>query len=181
MIRSLVANASNKVVTRVVLSLGANLGSPLDTLRDALRKISLLGEGFQASKFYKNPAVSVVPQPNFLNCACLFDTKMRFNQLIPILEGIEIELGKVPKPKCDPRRIDIDLIFFGEYTFSWNGWEVPHPEWRKRLFVLLPLSDLLEEVVVEGQKWKIQELIGGFTRKEIEALAKLICPAKSPF
>jgi 2-amino-4-hydroxy-6-hydroxymethyldihydropteridine diphosphokinase len=155
---------------RVVLSLGANLGSPLNTLKKALNKLSLLGEGFVVSKFYQNPPVSPLLQPDFINCACLFYTRVPFNQLIPIIEAVEIKFGKIPKPKSAPRVLDIDLIFFGERSFAELGWEVPHPEWSNRLFVLVPLADLLDEIVLEGKTLNIRELIARFPLHEIEKM-----------
>lgn len=142
-------------------------------MKKAINRLKHAGDGFVSSKFYQTAPISAVPQPDFINCACLFYTPLSFNQITLMLETIEKELGKTPKPKEAPRVIDIDVLFFGDKTFSFKTWEVPHPRWSERLFVLKPLEDLMEVVALDGQVIEIQPLIARFSPQEIEQVKEL--------
>lgn len=52
----------------------------------------------------------------------------------------------MPKPKEAPRLIDIDLLFYGDTVLYSPELVVPHPRWHERLFVLAPLSDLVDTI-----------------------------------
>ena len=57
-----------------------------------------------------------------------------------------MKLGKKPKSKEAPRIIDLDLLFFGTEFYCDEKLQIPHPRWMERKFVLIPLSDLVEEM-----------------------------------
>ena len=86
-------------------------------------------------------------------------------------------MGKVPKPKTASRPIDIDLIFYGEHIQKEQGLEIPHPRWKERLFVLIPLSDLISEVILYGPRGKehyiLQELIQPLLNQMPQAVSLL--------
>lgn len=58
------------------------------------------------------------------------------------LEQIERTLGKIPKPKDAPRKIDIDILYFGDRILYSEQLIIPHPKIKERLFVLQPLLEL---------------------------------------
>ena len=46
------------------------------------------------------------------------------------------------RPKDAPRKIDIDILYFGSQTLNSEQLVIPHPRIKERLFVLKPLLDL---------------------------------------
>lgn len=130
--------------TDVFLSLGGNIGNSKKILLSALDEISKSNEIelIKKSHFYKTSPVSPISQRYFINLACHIKTTLSPELLLKRLEEIEKKLGKVPKNKSSPRIVDIDIIFFGNLKISKDELTIPHKEWKKRLFVLKPLSDL---------------------------------------
>ena len=51
-----------------------------------------------------------------------------------------------------PRIIDIDIIFFGNKMINKDGLIIPHMQWKKRLFVLIPLLDLTTKITLPNNK-----------------------------
>lgn len=162
----------------VFLALGSNIGDKKSKIASALEKISCLEKTMllQISRFYNTPPVSDIPQDNFINAACHLKTLLDPWTLFQKIEEIERLLGKLPKPKSFPRFIDIDLLFYGTANLQKEGLIIPHPEWHKRLFVLIPLLDLTEEIPLYNEKAKKTELfslrkhISTFPKEEIEKI-----------
>lgn len=141
--------------SRVFISLGSNLGFPEENLKTALTKLSVLNSTsfFKKSKLYKTSPVSPVLQEPYLNAVCSFYTSLDPEELFNHLEIIEKEIGKLPKPKTDPRVIDLDLLFYGARSLNTQKLQIPHPRWEERLFVLAPLAELAPFLwVPEGGK-----------------------------
>jgi 2-amino-4-hydroxy-6-hydroxymethyldihydropteridine diphosphokinase len=132
----------------VYLSLGSNLGNSRALIEEALGQIRALNQVTlcKISSFYLTAPVSDIPQPDFINAACLIETTLSPTALYTSLHRIETQLGKTPKPKNAPRLIDIDIIFFGTHFLKTPALCIPHPRWKERLFVILPLLDLIEEI-----------------------------------
>jgi 2-amino-4-hydroxy-6-hydroxymethyldihydropteridine diphosphokinase len=128
----------------VFLSLGANLGDPAKAIASALEEIYdiPLTNLIQTSPLYQTKPISDLIQPDFLNCCCEIKTALSPEDLLEKLQEIERRLGKTPKPKNAPRLIDIDILFYGDLEMRSPRLTLPHPQWKNRLFVLIPLFDL---------------------------------------
>ena len=159
----------------VYLSLGGNIGDSNKVLKNTLLEISNSSHLtlVNSSSFYKTTPVSHIKQPDFINCTCHIKTSLSPYKLHEILHKIEVKMGKKPKCKNSPRVIDIDIIFFGNKKIISKELTVPHKEWKNRLFVLKPLSDILKTIsIVDDKKNKItiniEEIIGNFTNTNNE-------------
>lgn len=136
--------------TDVYIGLGGNIEDSYAILKESLVRLRNL-EGIdelRVSNFYITTPVSSIPQENFLNAVCHFKTTLTAPELLKKLQQIEIALGKIPKPKEAPRPIDIDILLFGLEMHQTAELEIPHPHWMKRMFVLVPLGDLIEDLVI---------------------------------
>lgn len=133
----------------VFLALGSNLGHSKKNVLDAFQKISKLPQvgDCQLSSLYLTSAVSDIPQDDYVNAVCSFKTNCDIWQLKADLEKIEQELGKKAKPKNYPRIIDIDILLYGELYLYTEQLQIPHMRMLERLFVLMPLSDLISEII----------------------------------
>lgn len=130
----------------VFLGLGGNIGDTETILRAALESISSIpGIGnIQVSRFYHTSPVGNPLLDPFVNAVCYMETDLSPQELLSTLQKIESSFGKLPKKKNDPRAIDIDILFYGDKTILDPLLEIPHPRWKNRLFVLVPLSDLTQ-------------------------------------
>ncbi|HEY4831834.1 MAG TPA: 2-amino-4-hydroxy-6-hydroxymethyldihydropteridine diphosphokinase [Waddliaceae bacterium] len=141
-------------MSKVFVALGSNIGDRAAVLRQALEEIERIEQVFDlnCSNFYRTSPVSPIPQDDYLNAVCSFTTALTPKQLHCCLQKIETKLGKKPKPKEAPRILDLDLLFFGTEPYRDAQLEIPHPRWMERKFVLIPLADLAEELVVPSPK-----------------------------
>lgn len=126
------------------ISFGGNVGNVAATLQKMKQALVLLPSVREArfSSLYRTSPVSDVPQEMYLNGVCRFITDAPPLVLFHELEKIESCLGKRQKPKDQPRPIDIDILFYGSCEFFGDGLIIPHPRWKERLFVLVPLQEL---------------------------------------
>ncbi|PJD97050.1 MAG: 2-amino-4-hydroxy-6-hydroxymethyldihydropteridine diphosphokinase [Parachlamydia sp.] len=138
---------------KAFIGLGGNIGDSYAILKQALKLIEELPQVFhlKASAFYSTTPVGPILQENFLNAVCSVQTSLSAHQLLYALQGIEKVLGKVEKPKNAPRVIDLDLLLFDTEKHASPHLEVPHPRWKERLFVLIPLTDLESELLVPAE------------------------------
>ncbi len=142
----------NNCLSTVFVALGGNIGDSLQVLNQALTLIRELSiSDLRVSKFYRTSPVSEIPQNSYVNAVCNFQTQLRPRELFIELEKIEKSLGKIQKLKNEPRSIDLDILFFGEERYNDPDLEIPHPRWKERLFVLIPLNDLVTHIVIPSE------------------------------
>lgn len=146
----------------VFLGVGANLGDPLETIIQAWSLLSSdkhLHE-LKSSHVYWTEPVSSISQPWYLNCVWSFSTSYSSLELFDLLQGVEKKLGKFPKPKEAPRFLDLDILLFNDERINTESLQIPHPKWKERGFVLVPLGDLTDSVHIPGEgELKIADLI----------------------
>lgn len=94
-----------------------------------------------------------VSQPDYLNQVVAIDTALEPRELLETLLAIERTLGRdrSSEIRYGPRRLDLDLLVYGDATVSEPTLEVPHPRIAERRFVLEPLVELDADLVVPGQ------------------------------
>jgi 2-amino-4-hydroxy-6-hydroxymethyldihydropteridine diphosphokinase len=79
----------------------------------------------------------------FANAALLLATDLGPEELLAALKRIEHEFGRRRGRRWGPRVLDLDIILWSEGTWGGPGPIIPHPEFRKRGFVLDPLGSLV--------------------------------------
>src|ERR1700722_4260993 len=128
------------------IALGGNHQKTFDTMCKAIKSITYLQGVFdvKTSGLYLTTPVSSIPQGDFLNAAMRLTTTLSPLALFDSLEEIEAHLGKEKKSKEAPRLIDLDLISYGNEVLESKRLTLPHPKWKERLFVLKPLSELVD-------------------------------------
>ncbi|MBD3387029.1 2-amino-4-hydroxy-6-hydroxymethyldihydropteridine diphosphokinase [candidate division KSB1 bacterium] len=137
----------NKV--RVFLSLGSNLGERIDYLTQAVFKLKRVEniQLVQTSAVYETEPVGYKAQNHFLNIVVELNTTFTVRQLFRATQNIENSLGRQRFEKWGPRTIDIDILFYNAQVISSTDLTVPHPEFKNRMFVLKPLSEIAAEYV----------------------------------
>jgi 2-amino-4-hydroxy-6-hydroxymethyldihydropteridine diphosphokinase len=138
-------------VTRVFLGLGANLGDRQKQLRDALRILGSRCAVMAVSSIYESPALVLEgdpPGPDFLNAVCEIETDMPCGDLLSFAKEIEHTLGRRSTTRrWAPRRIDVDLLLYGNQSIASAPLTVPHPAMHERDFVLVPLAEIAPDIV----------------------------------
>jgi 2-amino-4-hydroxy-6-hydroxymethyldihydropteridine diphosphokinase len=127
------------------VALGANLGDRLGTLRAAVAalasipRVSLLA----ASSAWDTAPVGPPDQPRYLNAAVALRTSRSPRELLAELLEIEKRFGRDRDgSRWTARTLDLDIILFGNAIVSEGDLAVPHPRFRERAFVLLPLAEI---------------------------------------
>ncbi|MFY7842744.1 MAG: 2-amino-4-hydroxy-6-hydroxymethyldihydropteridine diphosphokinase [Rhabdochlamydiaceae bacterium] len=177
---------SLKETEQVYLSLGSNLGDSISCLRKAIDLISHIPNVWdvQPSRFFQTSPVSSIPQNDFINIAISLKTSLSPKELFSYTNAIEKKLGKIPKSKEEPRHIDIDIILFGSYYSEDKELTLPHPHWTKRLFVLIPLLDLVSKIEVplsktESKNVFLQDYVEGLQKQTNDFVSEFIPSPRS--
>ncbi len=133
---------------RVFIGLGSNMGDRLANLRRALQLLQEAGvRVLRVSALYESEPVGTdEPQPLYLNAVAEVETSQPLTKLLETLEAVERALGRQTKGDRRPRPIDLDILWAEGRRVMTERLVVPHPRLWERAFVLLPLSDLTEEL-----------------------------------
>jgi 2-amino-4-hydroxy-6-hydroxymethyldihydropteridine diphosphokinase len=133
--------------TLVWLGLGANLGDRAANLRAALGALAEIGTVEAVSSTYETEPFGLSEQPRFLNAVCLFRTERGPLALLDQLKAIEWRLGRRPTVRNGPRPIDLDILLYDRLLIDALRLTVPHPGMLQRSTVLVPLAELVPELV----------------------------------
>ncbi|MGC1417799.1 MAG: 2-amino-4-hydroxy-6-hydroxymethyldihydropteridine diphosphokinase [Candidatus Acidiferrum sp.] len=127
----------------VFLSLGSNIGDCEANLHAAIAELAPAGiEIKKVSSLYETEPVDYLDQPWFLNCVLEAETELPPHALLRILGSIESQLGSKKEFSKGPRKIDLDILLYGEETLDSPDLEIPHPRMLSRRFVLAPLAEI---------------------------------------
>jgi 2-amino-4-hydroxy-6-hydroxymethyldihydropteridine diphosphokinase len=151
-------------VSRVVLSIGSNLGDRAARLQSV---VDALGERIRAvSPVYETDPWGGVDQGPFLNAVLIADDPafdgpgwLRFSQ------NLELQAERVRGQKWGPRSLDVDLVTChdnGIELYSRDeGLTLPHPLAHLRAFVLIPWLDVDPdaELTVVGEMRPVARLL----------------------
>src|SRR6185295_14816916 len=144
---------SNNPIAAYV-SLGSNLGDRAGNLLLGIRGMLDAGhEVTRLSQIYETEPVETFAQPIFLNMVAELGVEARLKpeELLEQLLGVEQLLGRTRDSTKGPRTIDLDLLLYGEELVNNQRLTLPHPQLHRRRFVLVPLTELcpnLEHTVI---------------------------------
>lgn len=88
-------------------------------------------------------------------------TRLSPRDLLGRLERIEERMGKNTPFRNGPRRIDIDLLLYGQRLVLESGVIVPHPRMHGRRFVLEPLADIAAQAIHPGLRRTVARILAG--------------------
>jgi 2-amino-4-hydroxy-6-hydroxymethyldihydropteridine diphosphokinase len=100
----------------------------------------------RVSSFLSSEPWGEPDQPRFLNAVAEIRTELEPLALLRALKEIESTMGRVPTYRWGPRLIDLDIILYGERRVDLPDLKIPHPQYREREFVMVPLRQIAPEV-----------------------------------
>ena len=162
-------------MTRVVLSIGSNIGDRLARLQSVL---DALGDAAQAvSPIYETAAWGGVEQGPFLNAVLIADdVGLDGHAWLRRAQEMEQAADRVRGQRWGPRTLDVDLITCHraspagdtEVTSLDDGLTLPHPLAHLRAFVMIPwlAVDPAAELTVAGGKQSVAKLLAQLDRAD---------------
>lgn len=158
----------NGTLRNAYLGLGSNLGERLIYLRLACRYLESLGHTriLRYSSVYKSSPIGYLDQPEFYNALIKIKTKLSPTGLLRCVKWIERSIGrKKSARRWGPRRIDIDIVYYGKLRRKSRVLMLPHRELYKRDFWLKPLEEISgrKKEYFSGRSWR--ELLKASGRK----------------
>lgn len=139
--------------TTAYLCLGSNVGARAQTLQLALAVLARAGLTIRArSSLYETPPWGPIPQGPYLNQVVEVESPVGPRPLLFLALLVERMLGR-DRPhevRFGPRRIDIDILLFGDAAVAQADLEIPHPRLLERAFALVPLTEIAPDIQVSG-------------------------------
>jgi 2-amino-4-hydroxy-6-hydroxymethyldihydropteridine diphosphokinase len=131
---------------KIYLALGSNTGDRKQHLLDALEALTDIMTIHALAPVYETDPVGVTDQPAFLNTVLSGETSLTPLALLDAVKSIEVGLGRQSGIRWGPRLIDIDILLYDDETVCHARLRIPHPEMKKRGFVLIPLSQIAPDL-----------------------------------
>ena len=147
----------------IILGLGSNIEEKIKTrYENIIEALELLSDNedisiVKISSFYETEPVDFLDQPDFLNIVIEIDTKISPLELLEVCINIEKRMKRIKKIRFGPRNIDIDLILYNDVSLNTTDLIIPHPRFKERNFVLIPMLEILGDIDIQGKS--IEELV----------------------
>ena len=133
----------------VLLGVGGNMG---DTRRRMNHLWHYLGKLPQICRvrsgvILQNPPFGYLEQKDFDNTVIEIKTSLEPRALLRLVWRIEKRFGRRRSFANAPRTLDLDILFFGNRVINTKELSIPHPHWRERVSVTIPLGSLAHKSV----------------------------------
>lgn len=158
----------------VVLGLGANLGDRLAALQAAVDLISAdpAVDPVAVSSVYETDPVGGPEQPDYLNAVLLVRTTLVPVEVLALGALAEQELQRVREVRWGARTLDVDVINYGDVFSDDPVLTLPHPRAAQRVFVLVPLCEVVPELQLAGSTESVTALLARCSADDIDGVRK---------
>ena len=138
------------------LCLGSNIGDKVGYLQQAVKMLTMSGmvTVVRTSALYETEPWGNKDLDWFVNGVIEVKTKLSPRELLELCKNIEVKMGreKTSSSKYEARKIDIDILFYGDLTIDEPDLKIPHEHLHERAFALVPLLELIPDY--EHPKYK---------------------------
>ena len=162
---------------RCYIGIGANLGDAAATVAAAVAALADLPgcRLTRVSSLYRSAPVAA-SGPDFYNAVAEVETVLSPDALLGALQRIESAFGRQRPFAHAPRTLDLDLLLHGDCLRQDRRLTLPHPRLHLRAFVLLPLLELVPELVLPGIG-ALADAVSGTAGQRLQRLHALQKPA----
>jgi deoxyguanosine kinase len=146
---------------QVILSLGTNQGLKLENIEHCIELLhNEVGTISKVSSLYESDSWGF-ESDSFYNCIVVMHTNLPATKLLKKILKVESKMGRVRENTAEykSRIIDVDIIAFDNEVIEEENLQIPHPLLHKRLFVLLPLQELISNWMHPKNNYSITELL----------------------
>ncbi len=147
----------------IYLSIGTNQGDRLANLKNAINMIAeRVGSVILISSVYENPPLGFESDEQFFNLCISVSTILKLESVLQVTQSIEQEMGRQRNENQNGytnRIIDIDLIMVEDTCIQTSDLIIPHPRFRERKFVLVPLQEIAAELIDPISEISIKRLL----------------------
>ena len=143
----------NPLVIDVYIGLGSNLQNPQLQVTDALAQLDTLPRTslYACSSLYLSRPMGPADQPAYINAVAWLKTRLQPLALLRELQTIELQHGRTRKSEqWGPRTLDLDILVYGNYSYTSQELTIPHPGIKWREFVLYPLHEINKNLMIPG-------------------------------
>jgi 2-amino-4-hydroxy-6-hydroxymethyldihydropteridine diphosphokinase len=155
---------------RIYLGLGSNLGDRKSYLDAAISAMAPTVRASQISPIYETDPWGYNDQDDFLNMVVEAETDLGPKQLLVLLKGIEVKLGRQTRFRNGPREIDIDILLYDDLILDEAGLRIPHPRLSERAFMLIPLANLTPDLEIPAVGKTVSDLLKNLDASGIRKL-----------
>lgn len=158
---------------RAYLGIGGNIGDRKENIKKALKylekseNIKLI----KASSLYETEPWGYEDQEWFLNIVVEIETDLKPFELLDFCQYIENKLKRVRKVRWGPRTIDVDILLYNDIKSEDEKLIIPHPRMMERAFVMVPLFELNENLIINGIE--IKDIMKEFKGEKIVKKEKI--------
>jgi 2-amino-4-hydroxy-6-hydroxymethyldihydropteridine diphosphokinase len=148
------------MVNNYTLLIGSNMGNKQALIQDACLQLALLlGKVKAQSSLYQTEAWGNTEQESFLNQAIVVESHYDPHEALLVCQTVEQDLGRQRLEKWGSRTMDIDIILCDDLQCYTSILSIPHPLMHLRRFVLVPLAEIIPDVIHPVFKETILELL----------------------
>jgi 2-amino-4-hydroxy-6-hydroxymethyldihydropteridine diphosphokinase len=126
------------------IGVGANQGRPAAQCLEAIEHMRAAPgiHVLRRSSLYRTEPVGLQEQDWFVNAVVEIRTLLLAGDLLQALQAVERRMGREGDVRWGPRVIDLDILLYGQQVIQSPGMDIPHPEFHKRRFVLVPFHEI---------------------------------------
>ena len=156
----------------IILSIGSNLDDPIGNVKRCEELIAGTPgiKVIRKSSLYLSKPWGVKRQNNFINSIMVLKSRIPPLGFLELIAAWEAAMGRRRIKKWGPRVIDIDIIFHGGFSQKSRKLTIPHPRYKERAFVLLPLLKAAPRFVIPGTGKTVKYFFGKLSFNDIMLL-----------
>jgi len=132
---------SDKFKHTALIGIGCNVGNCVRRFKKLFLYFQTypLIEITDTSILYKNPPFGYLDQDDFINSLFIIKTNLSPKELLYFLLRTEKKFKRKRSFKNAPRTLDLDIIMYDNIKFNDKKLNLPHPHFKNRDSVILPL------------------------------------------
>lgn len=150
-------NIGNNLIT-CYIGLGSNLanelGTPAEHIANAVQAFKNTPQfsDVVVSSLYQSTPFGVTDQPDFINAVLCAKTCLDPLALLDFCQSLEQSAGRVRLRRWGERSLDVDVLLYGDAIIDDERLTVPHKGLFERNFVVIPMLELDDGLMVNGRK-----------------------------